>query len=112
MVTSMPTTVARMDATFEFSSVLFEWDARDDSSWVFATVPADISEDVRDMELPRKGFGSVRVRVRMGTSEWRTSIFPDSKSGCYVLPVKKAVRTKESIGIGDTGDFEIDIAPE
>jgi hypothetical protein len=79
---------------------------------VFATVPADISEDVRDMGLPRKGFGSVRVRVRLGTSAWRTSIFPDSKSGCYVLPVKKAVRTKEKVGIGDMVDVEIDIAPE
>jgi hypothetical protein len=101
-----------MDATFDFTAELFEWDARDDSSWVFATVPADISEDVRDMGLPRNGFGSVRVRVRLGTSEWRTSIFPDSKSGCYVLPVKKAVRTKEKVGIGDVVDVEIDIAPE
>ena len=101
-----------MDATFDFESELFEWDARDDSSWVFATVPAAVSEDVRDMDLPRKGFGSVKVTVRLGSSEWRTSIFPDSKSGCYVLPVKKAVRTKERVGIGDTAAFEIDIAPE
>lgn len=101
-----------MDATFEFEAELYEWDARDDASWVFATVPADVSEDVRDMDLPRKGFGSVRVTVRLGASEWRTSIFPDSKSGCYVLPVKKAVRTKEQIGVGDTAAFAIDIAPE
>lgn len=101
-----------MEATFEFEAELFEWDARDDASWVFATVPADISEDVRDMELPRKGFGSVKVRVRLGGSEWRTSIFPDSKSGCYVLPVKKAVRTEEKLELGDVAAFEIDIAPE
>jgi hypothetical protein len=101
-----------MDATFEFRSELWEWDARDDSSWVFATVPADVSEDVRHMELPRKGFGSVRVQVRLGSSEWRTSIFPDSKIGCYVLPLKKAVRVKEGVGPGDTAAFEIDIAPE
>lgn len=101
-----------MDATFEFAAELFEWDAKQDASWVFATVPADVSEDVRDMELPRKGFGSVRVTVRVGSSEWATSIFPDSKSGCYVLPVKKAVRIKERLDIGDVGDFEIDISPE
>lgn len=101
MVTSMATTVAWMEATFEFSAELYEWDAKQDASWVFATVPADVSEDVRDMELPRKGFGSVKVTVRLGSSEWRTSIFP-SKTGEYVLPVKKAVRAKE----------KIDIAPE
>ncbi len=112
MVTSMATTVARVDATFEFEAELYEWDAKKDASWVFATVPADVSEDVRDMELPRKGFGSVKVTVRLGSSEWRTSIFPDSKSGCYVLPVKKAVRTKEKVEIGDVAGFEIDVAPE
>jgi len=101
-----------MDATFDFEAELYEWDARDDSSWVFATVPADVSEDVRDMELPRKGFGSVKVTVRLGSSEWRTSIFPDAKSGCYVLPVKKAVRTKEKVGIGDKVEVGLDIAPE
>jgi hypothetical protein len=52
------------------------------------------------------------VRVRLGGSEWRTSIFPDSKSGCYVLPVKKAVRKTENVEVGDIGDFEIDIAPD
>lgn len=101
-----------MDATFGFRAELYEWDARDDASWVFVTVPADVSEDVRDMELPRRGFGSVRVRVRLGGSEWRTSIFPDSKSGCYVLPVKKVVRKTEMIEVGDQGEFEIDMAPE
>ena len=99
-----------MDATFEFKAELYEWDARSDQSWVFATVSAEISEDVRDMELPRKGFGSVKVTVRCGSSEWRTSIFPDSKSGCYVLPVKKDVRKREKIDLGDVVEFEIDVA--
>lgn len=112
MVTSMGTTVPRMEATFEFTAELYEWDAKSDSSWVFVSVGQEVSEDVREMDLPRKGFGSVKVTVRCGESQWRTSIFPDSKSGCYVLPVKKAVRKREKLGIGDTVEFEIDIAPE
>lgn len=112
MTTSMPGTVPRMDATFEFSADLYEWDARDDASWVFVTLPADLAEDIQDMALPMRGFGSVKVRVRCGSSEWRTSVFPDSKSGSYVLPLKKAVRTKERLEIGATAAFEIDIAPE
>lgn len=99
-----------MDATFEFSSELTEWDARNDVSMALATVPTDIAEDIRDMELPRRGFGSVRVRARVGTSEWRTSIFP-SKTGEYVLPVKQAIRRKEELELGDVADFEIDIDP-
>lgn len=101
-----------MEATFEFSGELWEWDARDDSSWVFVTLPVDVAEDIRDMALPRRGFGSVRVRVRCGASEWRTSVFPDSRSGSYVLPLKKAIRTKEKLAVGDIAGFELDVAPE
>jgi hypothetical protein len=35
--------------------------------------------------------------VEIGKSLWQTSIFPDSKSGSYLLPVKKAVRLKEGL---------------
>jgi hypothetical protein len=101
-----------MEATFVFEAELYEWDAKQDASWVFVTLPFDLSEDVRDMELPRRGFGSVKVRVRVGASEWRTSIFPDSKSGSFVLPVKKDVRNRENLDIGERARFEIDIAPE
>jgi hypothetical protein len=101
-----------MEATFVFEAELYEWDAKQAASWVFVTLPFDRSEDVRDMELPRRGFGSVKVRVRVGASEWRTSIFPDSKSGSFVLPVKKDVRNRENLDIGERARFEIDIAPE
>ncbi|MFQ5558138.1 MAG: DUF1905 domain-containing protein, partial [Acidimicrobiales bacterium] len=61
-----------MRATFSFHAELYEWDARDDSSWVFVTLPVEVADEIRDMALPRRGFGSVRVGVRTGGSEWRT----------------------------------------
>jgi hypothetical protein len=39
--------------------------------------------------------------VRAGGSEWDTSVFPDAASGCFVLPVKKAVRVAEAVDEGD-----------
>ena len=101
-----------MEATFAFTAELFEWDARDDASWVFVSLPVDVADDIRDMVPSQKGFGSVPVLVRCGSSEWRTSVFPDKGSGSFVLPVKKAVRTKEKLEIGGSGDFEIDVTPE
>ena len=95
---------------FEFTAELYEWTG--DAAWVFVTLPVDLAEDIRDMDVPRRGFGSVKVRVRIGATEWRTSVFPDSRSGSYVLPVKRAVRVAEGIDVGDAVDFEIDIAPE
>jgi hypothetical protein len=42
----------------------------------------------------------VRVEVSIGSTTWRTSLFPDSKRATYVLPVKKAVRSAERLGDG------------
>ena len=98
-----------MDATFEFEAELWQWDAREDASWIFVSLPRELSEDIEDLVPNRRGFGSIKVAVRSGSSTWRTSIFPDSKRRCFVLPVKKAVRTKEHLERGDRAQFEIDI---
>jgi hypothetical protein len=88
-----------MEVEVGFEAELWEWESR--ASWFFVTVPLDESEDIREMSPDDRGFGSVRVDVEVGESRWRTSVFPDSKLGCYVLPVKKAVRVAEGIEPGD-----------
>ena len=45
------------------------------------------------------GWGMVPVTVRIGGTEWRTSLFP--KEGRYLVPLKDAVRKAERIGAGD-----------
>ena len=50
----------------------------------------------------------MRVRVRLGESTWETSIFPGVERG-YVLPVKKAVRTRAGVGVGDTVAVSIEL---
>lgn len=77
------------------------WEAGAAGSWVFLTVPHPVSEDLRELSGPRPGFGSVRVEVLLGSTRWRTSVFPDAKTGCFVLPVKKAVRHHEGVEVGD-----------
>ena len=68
----------------------------------FATVPREVSEMIREETDGRRGgFGSVKVAVRIGETDFSTSVFPDSKSRCFVLPVKKAVRRTEEIEDGD-----------
>jgi hypothetical protein len=91
--------------SLEFEAPLWRWaDERDGggASWFFVTVPPEQSAAIReDPTVPPRGFGSVRVAVRVGGSSWETSVFPDTASGCYVLPVKKAVRTAEDLAPGD-----------
>lgn len=81
----------------EFEGDVFRWDARVDSSWFFAALPPELSADIREIPRPYRGFGSVRVRARIGGSEWSTSIFPDAERGAYVLPLKRAVRDAEGL---------------
>lgn len=81
-------------------------------AWVFASVPADVSDDVRALGGPAHGFGSVRVEVTVGDSTWRTSVFPDAKRGCFVLPVKKSVRRAEDLEVGDTARVVLQVLEE
>jgi hypothetical protein len=88
-----------------FSSDLFRWEQ---GGWYFVRLPVDAAEDVRDLVTgPPTGFGSVPVEVRIGTSTWRTSVFPDKGSGSFLLPVKKAVRTAEGLQDGDPVEVEL-----
>ena len=93
----------------EFGSDVFRWDAREDSAWFFTAVPPELSAEIREIPRPYRGFGSVRVRARVGGSEWATSIFPSSDSGSYVLPLKKAVRDAESLVEGGPVTVRLDI---
>ena len=56
---------------------------------------------------PRRGWGSVRVLVTLGSSTWNTSIFPDKRSGTYILPLKASVRRTEGVFDGDVVTFTI-----
>lgn len=81
----------------EFDAEVFRWDART-QAWYFAAVPTELSVQIREIPRMGRGFGAVRVAATIGDSSWRTSIFPDSGRGAYVLPLKRSVREAENIG--------------
>jgi hypothetical protein len=87
--------------TFSFSAEVFPWD-NDGPSWRFVRVPPTMADDIRALPVEPRGFGSIRVEVRIGETTWHTSLFPDKASGSYVLAVKKDVREREGINDGDT----------
>ena len=94
---------------YVFEAALWVWDARREDTWVFVTLPADASEEIRELTGgARRGFGSLRVKVTVGGSAWRTSIFPGSDG--YVLPMKRAIRRAEALDVGDTTTVAIELA--
>ena len=83
-----------------FRAELWAHDPGSPGSWHFVTVPAAVSEEIAEESGPPRGFGSVRVEVTIGGTTWRTSVFPDSAGGGYVLPVKRQVRVAEDLEEG------------
>ena len=92
----------------EFEAALWEWESSSEgTAWFFITVPEDETDEIRIHAGPPRGFGSVRVEATIGTTTWRTSVFPGS--GGYALPVKKAVRRAESHQPGDTARVTLEL---
>ena len=93
-----------------FTAQLWLWDSRKQDTWTFVTLPKGISaalEEEAAASGPRAGFGSVRVSARIDSCTWRTSVFPDAASGCYVLPIKRSVRDSVGIDVGDVATVHL-----
>ena len=73
------------------------------ASWHFVTIPKAVSSKIKEKYSGlSKGWGSLPVTACIGKTTWTTSIFPDSKSGTYILPLKASVRKREGIFVDDT----------
>jgi hypothetical protein len=95
-----------VDATF--SAELFEW--RGPAPFYWLALPEDVCDYVRsEASVASYGWGAVPVSVRIGATDWETSLLP--RDGGYVLPVKDAVRAREDIGDGDTVTVAMSVAP-
>lgn len=96
--------------SFKFESSVWRWDS-EKASWFFLTLPVDTAEQLRFFFPLRRGFGSIPVKVQIGASQWKTSIFPDKKKGSFILPLKAAIRTAENFGEGDSVEVCLTVSP-
>lgn len=90
--------------SFRFNATV--WRHPGKGGWHFVTLPADVAEAIRFFR-PVKGFVPVAVMAEVGRSRWATSVFPDSKSGSFLLALKADVRKAEEIGHGDTVEMRL-----
>ncbi len=82
-----------------FEAEVIEW--RGPAPYVYAVVPDDVADLVHELasELTY-GWGVVPAGVAIGRVRWTTSLFP--KDGGYLVPLRKAERTRAGNGLGDT----------
>ncbi len=82
----------------EFTGKILFW--KGPAPWFFVTVPEEESRDLKAIsEFVTYGWGVIPVRVRIGKTEWQTSLFP--KGDRYLVPVKASVRKAEQLEEGD-----------
>lgn len=76
----------------------------DKASRHFCATPNEVTEQLHQYAttLPKKRWRkSLKVKARIWFYSWMTSLFPDSKSWAFLLPIKKEVRKELQIGEGD-----------
>lgn len=93
-----------MQLELAFEGEVVEW--RGPSPYYFVPVPEpECAELAVAAPLVTYGWGVIPVRVRVGETEWTTSLFP--KDGGYLVPVKDAVRRAEGLAAGDVVDLRL-----
>jgi hypothetical protein len=92
--------------TFEFTGELFEW--RGPAPFYFVAVPQPYSDDIRAVsKLVTYGWGVIPVTVKIGGTEWTTSLFP--KDDVYLVPIRANVRKREDLQQGDAVAIELEV---
>lgn len=90
----------------EFNGKIWYW--RGPSPFYFVTVPEQPSNDLKEIsEFVTYGWGMIPVTVRIGKTEWKTSLFP--KDGRYIVPLKDRVRKAESLDEGDDVTIQLEV---
>jgi hypothetical protein len=83
----------------EFTGSIWYW--RGPAPWYFVTVPAEQGSDLKGIaSFVTYGWGVIPVRVRIGRTEFQTSLFP--KDDRYLVPIKVSVRKAENLKEGDS----------
>jgi len=95
--------------TYQLKSKVFVWPG-EQGNWHFVGVDKKVSAEIKEhFGKNAKGFRSIPVTVTVGKTSWDTSIFPDSKSGQYLLPLKAKVRRAEDIWPEENLKYELKI---
>jgi uncharacterized protein DUF1905 len=83
----------------EFSGEIWHW--KGPSPFHFVTVPEELCDALdATAGLVSYGWGMIPVSVRIGDTDWKTSLWP--KDGRYIVPLKADVRRAEALEVGDT----------
>jgi hypothetical protein len=84
---------------YQFTTTL--WQHSGNGGWHFVSLPEATGAEIRILlKSSEEGWGRLKATAKIGTTEWKTAIWFDTKRNTYLLPVKADIRTKEKLTIG------------
>ena len=90
----------------EFNGKIWFW--KGPAPFFFVTVPTEQSRDIKAISaIVTYGWGVIPVHVRIGKTEFQTSLFP--KDGLYLVPIKASVRKAENLEEGDKVTLRLEV---
>lgn len=90
----------------EFKGEIIYW--RGPAPYLFVAVPEEQSRDLKAIStMVTYGWGVIPVHVRIGETEWKTSLFP--KEGRYLVPIRMSVQKSENLKVGDNVVLQLEI---
>lgn len=90
----------------EFTGTIFHW--RGPAPFLFVAVPEKQSQDIKAVsKLVTYGWGVVPVVVKVGKTEWTTSLFP--KDGRYLVPIRMSAQEAEGLEEGDKIKLKLEL---
>ncbi|MBK6794378.1 MAG: DUF1905 domain-containing protein [Anaerolineales bacterium] len=90
----------------EFKGKIFQW--RGPAPYLFVAVPDKQSADIKSVsKLVTYGWGVIPVVVRVGKTEWKTSLFP--KDGRYLVPIRMSAQKAENLKEDDEIKLQLEL---
>jgi hypothetical protein len=81
---------------YQFTSKI--WKTAEAGGWYFVTLPSELSKEIRKtFKIEEEGWGRLKTAAKVGNTEWKTTIWFDTKKNSYLLPLKSDVRKNEKL---------------
>ncbi|MDR2084181.1 MAG: DUF1905 domain-containing protein [Bacteroidales bacterium] len=92
---------------YEFSAKVWHYSVTAGmNGWHIVCLPKELASEIREnLKFLEEGWGRLKTTAKIGSTEWKTAIWFDTKHETYLLPIKAEIRKKENIEI----DKEVDI---
>jgi hypothetical protein len=92
----------------QYQFVAKPWQHQGPGGWYFVSLPVKLSNEIRTVfKMDEEGWGRLKAIAKIGSTEWQTAIWFDSKKKTYLLPLKADIRKKEQLVVDKLVSFTL-----